>query len=60
MEETRSSLLIRAQAGDEGAWGDLSELYRPLIVGWLRRQAVPDGEGSDGTGRHVRAGAASD
>jgi RNA polymerase sigma-70 factor (ECF subfamily) len=47
MEETRSSLLIRAQAGDEGAWGDLCELYRPLIVGWLRRQAVPDGEVDD-------------
>ena len=47
MDETRSSLLIRAQAGDEGAWGDLCELYRPLIVGWLRRQAVPDGEVDD-------------
>ena len=47
MEETRSSLLIRAQAGDEGAWEDLCELYRPLIVGWLRRQAVPDGEVDD-------------
>ena len=47
MEETRSSLLIRAQAGDEGAWGDLCELYRPLIVGWLHRQSVPDGEIDD-------------
>ena len=47
MEETRPSLLIRAQAGDAGAWGDLCELYRPLIVGWLRRQAVPDGEVDD-------------
>ena len=47
MDETRSSLLIRAQAGDEGAWEDLCELYRPLIVGWLRRQAVPDGEVDD-------------
>ena len=47
MDATRQSLLIRAQAGDEGAWGDLSELYRPLIVGWLRRQAVPDGEVDD-------------
>jgi RNA polymerase sigma-70 factor (ECF subfamily) len=41
MEETRPSLLIRAQAGDEGAWEDLCQLYRPLIVGWLHRQAVP-------------------
>ena len=47
MDETRPSLLIRAQAGDAGAWGDLCELYRPLIVGWLRRQAVPDGEVDD-------------
>ena len=47
MEETRPSLLIRAQAGDAGAWEDLCELYRPLIVGWLRRQAVPDGEVDD-------------
>ena len=47
MESTRSSLLIRAQAGDAGAWEDLCELYRPLIVGWLRRQAVPDGDVDD-------------
>jgi hypothetical protein len=37
MEETRPSLLIRAQAGDEGAWEDLCELYpggrsRPAVV----------------------------
>ena len=47
MEATRSSLLIRAQAGDAGAWEDLCELYRPLIVGWLHRQSVPDGEIDD-------------
>jgi len=47
MEVTRSSLLIRAQAGDAGAWEDLCELYRPLIVGWLHRQSVPDGEIDD-------------
>jgi RNA polymerase sigma-70 factor (ECF subfamily) len=47
MEATRSSLLIRAQAGDAGAWEDLCELYRPLIVGWLHRQAVPDAEIDD-------------
>jgi RNA polymerase sigma-70 factor (ECF subfamily) len=47
MESTRPSLLIRAQAGDEGAWEDLCELYRPLIVGWLRRQAVPGGDVDD-------------
>ena len=47
MDVTRQSLLVRAQAGDEGAWRDLTDLYRPLIVGWLRRQAVPDGEVDD-------------
>ena len=47
MEATRSSLLIRAQAGDAGAWQDLCDLYRPLIVGWLHRQSVPDGEIDD-------------
>src|SRR5262249_42631649 len=47
MEATRSSLLIRARAGDAGAWEDLCELYRPVIVGWLHRQSVPDGEVDD-------------
>jgi RNA polymerase sigma factor (sigma-70 family) len=47
MEATRSSLLIRAQAGEARAWEDLCELYRPLIVGWLHRQSVPDGEIDD-------------
>jgi hypothetical protein len=47
MEAIRSSLLIRAQAGDAGAWQDLCELYCPLIVGWLHRQAVPAGEVDD-------------
>ena len=47
MEATRPSLLIRAQAGDAGAWENLCELYRPLIVGWLRRQSVPHGEVDD-------------
>ena len=47
MEATRSSLLIRARAGDAGAWEDLCELYRPLIVGWLHRQSVPDAEIDD-------------
>jgi RNA polymerase sigma-70 factor, ECF subfamily len=40
MDATRQSLLLRAQAGDEGAWDDLVELYRPLIVGWLHRQSI--------------------
>ncbi len=41
MSETRQSLLLRAQAGEENAWTDLTELYRPLILGWLHRQGVP-------------------
>jgi RNA polymerase sigma factor (sigma-70 family) len=41
-DTTRRSLLVRAQRGEESAWRDLTVLYRPLLVGWLRRQAVPD------------------
>src|SRR3954470_7310004 len=41
MDETRQSLLFRAQTGEEGAWKDLTDLYRPLIIGWLNRQGVP-------------------
>ena len=44
MHETRKSLLMRAQTGEAGAWRDLTDLYRPLILGWLNRQGVP---GSD-------------
>jgi RNA polymerase sigma-70 factor (ECF subfamily) len=41
MNETRHSLLLRAQRGEENAWKDLTALYRPLILGWLNRQGVP-------------------
>jgi RNA polymerase sigma-70 factor (ECF subfamily) len=41
MNETRQSLLLRAQRGEENAWKDLTGLYRPLILGWLNRQGVP-------------------
>jgi RNA polymerase sigma-70 factor (ECF subfamily) len=41
MNETRHSLLIRAQTGEKDAWKDLTDLYRPLILGWLNRQGVP-------------------
>jgi len=47
MDATRASLLIRAQAGEEAAWKDLCGLYRPLIVGWLRRQSVPPSDLDD-------------
>ncbi len=41
MDETRQSLLLRAQTGEEDAWKDLTGLYRPLILAWLNRQGVP-------------------
>jgi len=41
MNETRQSLLLRAQAGQTAAWKDLVDLYRPLIFAWLNRQGVP-------------------
>src|SRR5262245_20421110 len=41
MNETRQSLLLRAQAAEEKAWKDLTALYRPLILSWLNRQGVP-------------------
>src|SRR6476659_4820360 len=47
MNETRQSLLLRAQTGDENAWKDLADLYRPLIFGWLNRQGVPAGDLED-------------
>jgi RNA polymerase sigma-70 factor (ECF subfamily) len=40
MDETRQSLLLRAQTGEENAWKNLTDLYRPLILGWLNRQGV--------------------
>ena len=40
MNETRQSLLLRAQTGETNAWKDLTDLYRPLILGWLNRQDV--------------------
>src|SRR5262245_27097673 len=41
MDEARQSLLLRAQSGEENAWKDLTDLYRPLLNGWLNRQGVP-------------------
>src|SRR3954467_7580495 len=41
MNETRQSLLLRARAGETDAWQVLTDLYRPLILGWLHRQGVP-------------------
>ena len=47
MDLTRQSLLLRAQTGEEQAWKDLTDLYRPLIIGWLNRQGVPAGDLED-------------
>jgi RNA polymerase sigma-70 factor, ECF subfamily len=47
MNETRLSLLLRAQTGETNAWKDLTGLYRPLILGWLNRQGVPAGDLED-------------
>jgi RNA polymerase sigma-70 factor (ECF subfamily) len=47
MDETRHSLLLRAQTGETDAWEDLTGLYRPLILGWLNRQGVPAGDLED-------------
>ena len=47
MDETRLSLLFRAQTGEENAWKDLNDLYRPLIIAWLNRQGVPAGDLED-------------
>ena len=47
MDQTRQSLLLRAQTGEENAWKDLTGLYRPLILGWLNRQGVPAGDLED-------------
>ena len=47
MNETRQSLLLRAQTGETNAWKDLTDLYRPLILGWLNRQGVPAGDLDD-------------
>jgi RNA polymerase sigma-70 factor (ECF subfamily) len=47
VDDTRQSLLLRAQGGDEAAWKDLAELYRPLLHSWLRRQGAPAGDLDD-------------
>jgi RNA polymerase sigma-70 factor (ECF subfamily) len=47
MDETRQSLLLRAQTGETDAWQDLTDLYHPLILGWLNRQGVPAGDLED-------------
>jgi RNA polymerase sigma-70 factor (ECF subfamily) len=47
MNETRQSLLLRAQTGETDAWEHLICLYRPLILAWLNRQGVRGSELDD-------------
>jgi RNA polymerase sigma-70 factor, ECF subfamily len=47
VDATRKSLLLRARDGDGEAWDDLHTLYRPLVVGCLRRQAVAERDVDD-------------
>lgn len=47
MDVTRQSLLLQAQAGDDAGWRGLTDLYRPLILGWLNRQGVPERDRED-------------
>jgi RNA polymerase sigma-70 factor (ECF subfamily) len=47
MDDTRKSLLLRAQTGEENAWKALTDLYRPLMTAWLNRQGVPPRDRED-------------
>jgi RNA polymerase sigma-70 factor (ECF subfamily) len=47
VDDTRQSLLLRAQDGDEDAWKGLTGLYRPLLHSWLRRQGAPPSDLDD-------------
>ena len=47
MPVTRQSLLIRAQAGDEASWKDLTDLYHPFLMNWLRQQNLPEADRDD-------------
>src|SRR5262245_6266972 len=40
MQDTQTSLLLRARQGEVAAWQRLVDLYQPLIRGWLVRQQV--------------------
>lgn len=47
IDDTRHSLLARACEGEEDAWKRLSDLYRPLILGWLRRYGLQSEDAED-------------
>lgn len=47
MVETSLSLLGRAQTDHQDGWWSLSELYAPLLRGWLTQFAVPPVDADD-------------
>ena len=52
MPSTRPSLLIRLRdRGDEEAWGQVVQLYAPLVYDYGRRRALQDGPTYPLTGR---------
>jgi RNA polymerase sigma-70 factor (ECF subfamily) len=46
-DSTDLSLLLRAQRGDPSAWQRFADLYRPLILFWCQRAAVPERDRAD-------------
>jgi RNA polymerase sigma-70 factor (ECF subfamily) len=46
-QATPLSLLQRARANDQQAWGRLAALYRPLVLFWCRQAHCPAGEAED-------------
>jgi RNA polymerase sigma-70 factor (ECF subfamily) len=44
---TRSSLLLRTRQRDGAAWGELIELYGPLIVHWCRQCRIDSHSAAD-------------
>lgn len=47
IHETHISLLQRAQRGDEPAWQNLADLYRPFIVAWAARHTLTREDAED-------------
>jgi RNA polymerase sigma-70 factor (ECF subfamily) len=45
--ETSSSLLHRARGRDPEAWQRLSELYGPVVYGWVRAAGVREHDAAD-------------
>jgi RNA polymerase sigma factor (sigma-70 family) len=53
---TRPSLLVRLRdAGDEQAWSEFSDVYVPLIYGFVRKHGLQDADAADLTQDVLRA-----